>query len=415
MQGSVTPSYEEDIPTITFDCFVMDVAFHPIHNVVAGALVDGRVELFRYIPGATENEKVMSRVSAKDSVRSIQFSADGNQLFGASSDRTAFVFDATGNITWRAEKVHKEPVNVISQIQDSVIVTGGDDGGIKIWDVRANALSGPVVEFNDHEDVVTAFHVDMDRHTLLSTGGDGTLGVYDIRRNKLAVRTEQDEEELLSIAVLGSRQNLVVTGTQDGILLLWDWGKWTWSETEYHQGPERFTGHPQSIDSILVVDEDTIITGSSDGLVRLLTLRPNKLVGIVAEHGEGDEPIERMAWSRDKKQLATISHDCAIRFWDTAYLFETTADEEGTIKDRSRFVNMPSLTMDHGDSDDDSDDDSDEEDAGEMDMDGSDEDGDSDDDGDAGVGGSGGRGNRRAMPFGNKAKKSKGSGFYDDM
>lgn len=414
MQGSVTPSYEEDIPAITFDCFVMDVAFHPIHNVIAGGLVDGRVELYRYIPGADHNEKVLSRVVGKDSVRSIQFSEDGNQLFGGSSDRSLFVIDATGNITWRAGSVFKEPVNVVSQIEGSTIITGSDDGEIKIWDVRINASSGPVISFHDHEDVVTAFHVDSARHTLLSTSGDGTMGVYDIRRNKLAVRTEQDEEELLSIAVLGARQDIVVTGTQDGILLLWDWGKWTWSETEYDQGPERFTGHPQSIDSILVVDEDTIVTGSSDGLIRLLTLRPNKLVGIIGEHGEGDDPIERMAWSRDKKYLASISHDSAIRFWDTSYLFENEAGVDGTIKDRSRFVNMPSLTLNGGDSSDDFSDDSDDDEDAEMDMDGSDEDGASDDDEEDGAG-TGSRANRRALPFDNRAKKGKGSGFYDDL
>ena len=53
----------------------------------------------------------------------------------------------------------------------------------------------------------------------------------------------------------------VVCGTQDGIIYSWNWGEWE----DY---TDRFPGHPQSIDAMLFVDEDTVCTGSSDGIVR---------------------------------------------------------------------------------------------------------------------------------------------------
>ena len=37
----------------------------------------------------------------------------------------------------------------------------------------------------------------------------------------------------------------------------------------------------QSIETLCVVDEDTVITGSSDGLLRLVQLQPNKLLGVL--------------------------------------------------------------------------------------------------------------------------------------
>ena len=43
---------------------------------------------------------------------------------------------------------------------------------------------------------------------------------------------------------------------------------------------------------VLQFDEDTIITGSSDGIVRILNILPNKLLGVVGEHAE--MPIERI-------------------------------------------------------------------------------------------------------------------------
>ncbi len=31
---------------------------------------------------------------------------------------------------------------------------------------------------------------------------------------------------------------------------------------------DRFPGHPDSVEAILKIDEDTVLTGSSDGLIR---------------------------------------------------------------------------------------------------------------------------------------------------
>ena len=138
----------------------------------------------------------------------------------------------------------------------------------------------------------------------------------------------------------------VVAGTQDGVLNIYNWAEWgdmndrMIGETLDFIGmssccmdesgvmPSACTadrciaGHPQSIDSIVKIDEDTIATGSSDGLIRctaphltvsrallaavimedcagsmcagcrLVQLLPNKFLGVLGEHG--DDPIERI-------------------------------------------------------------------------------------------------------------------------
>jgi len=79
--------------------------------------------------------------------------------------------------------------------------------------------------------------------------------------------------------------------------------------TEY-QGPSMavasilrliFCSHPLSVDALCPLPSDlpgvdtqsTILTGSSDGLVRAVKILPTKLHGVVADHG--DWPIERIA------------------------------------------------------------------------------------------------------------------------
>lgn len=53
----------------------------------------------------------------------------------------------------------------------------------------------------------------------------------------------------------------VVCGSQDGILSIYSWGKWA-------DLSDRFPGHPESIETMVPLSEDVILTGSSDGLIR---------------------------------------------------------------------------------------------------------------------------------------------------
>lgn len=140
-------------------------------------------------------------------------------------------------------------------------------------------------------------------------------------------KTEKDE--CWSVIVthenpLVQNNRKAVVGSQDGVLSLWNWGDWG----DYR---DRIMGHPSSIDAICKLDEDTICTGSSDGIIRLVTILPNGFHGILGDHGEG-MPIEQIKLSHDKKYLVSSGHDSSLRFWDVAHLF----DEEGAPNDDTK-------------------------------------------------------------------------------
>ena len=103
------------------------------------------------------------------------------------------------------------------------------------------------------------------------------------------------------------------------MLGLFKWGEWD-------DARDLFPGHPQSIDTIVKLDEDTVFTGSSDGIIRIVQIHPNQLLGIVGEHSR--YPLECIAVSGDKTYLASCSHDNFVRFWNIAYLYEQDSDEE---------------------------------------------------------------------------------------
>jgi len=247
-------------------------------------------------------------------------------------------------------------VNVVCALtpNGALLASGDDDGCVKLWDTRAGPGGAPVT-LPEATDVITDILLDEARGVMLTAAGDGRLRVYDMKRpgRLLGASAEGEGDELLSLAVM-KEGSAVVAGTQEGSLLSWAWGEWG-------AQPQVFRGHPESVDCLLPVDADALITGSSDGILRLCTLAPNKLVGVVGEHGE--DPIERLAWDRSRRIVASASHDASVRLWDVAYLMEEGEEEEEEEEGgaqrargsrqraagrRGRFVDMPALTLPAG-------------------------------------------------------------------
>ena len=183
---------------------------------------------------------------------------------------------------------------------------------------------------------------------------DGTLAAYDPRLHKPVARSDQLDDELLSLAVVKNGSK-VVCGSQEGVLNIYSWGLWA-------DISDRFPGHPNSIDTLAVVNEEMLLTGSSDGLIRsvgrrarprraappaqgsralawderggagragaarVIGIHPNKMLGVVGEHGEF--PIERIKLAPNNKYLASCSHDGTVKFWNIEYLFDPDAGTE---------------------------------------------------------------------------------------
>lgn len=144
------------------------------------------------------------------------------------------------------------------------------------------------------------------------------MTIYDTRKTEPLDRTDMLKDELLSIALMKEGKS-VVCGSQSGVIYSYRWGDW-------FDVPERFPGHPQSVDTIVKITEDLMCTGSSDGLIRIVSIEPSDLVGIVGEHE--DFPVERMRLSHCKKYLASSSHDDSIKFWNINYLYDEDGENE---------------------------------------------------------------------------------------
>jgi WD40 repeat protein len=84
---------------------------------------------------------------------------------------------------------------------------------------------------------------------------------------------------------------------------------------------------------MLKVDESTVVTGSSDGLLRVVSLQPNKVLGVIGDHEEF--PVEGMCASRDGRVLASFAHDEIVRFWD---LSAALSGPDGFVSEEPHFA-----------------------------------------------------------------------------
>lgn len=49
---------------------------------------------------------------------------------------------------------------------------------------------------------------------------------------------------------------------------------------------DRIQGQPGSVDAIIKIDENTVVTGSEDGFLRGISIFPNKVLQVLGQHEE---------------------------------------------------------------------------------------------------------------------------------
>ncbi|KAI9228724.1 MAG: WD40-repeat-containing domain protein, partial [Piptocephalis tieghemiana] len=293
---------------------LLEVTTHPTSSIFAAALING--EAVSLDSPEEEGDELFRIKEHKKSCRSLDFSMDGSVLYSASRDRTWMALDvSTGKVLHHELQSHEKGINRIRCLNDRIFATGDDQGVVKIWDQRSHK---EVQSYHDNEDFISNFAFQAQKKQLLAAGGDGYLSVFDIRKPNLVARSDNLDDELLSVQIIKNGKKAVV-GTQDGVLAFFNYGDWG-------DINDRFVGHPSSVDALCKVDEDTVLSGSSDGMIRVCGLLPNRMYGIV---GAQDMPVECLTLDHSRQWLLSLGHDALVRFWDVNFLTnEEVVDEE---------------------------------------------------------------------------------------
>lgn len=155
-------------------------------------------------------------------VLSISVSSDNTRFASAGGDRSVFLWDVATAQTIRrfgsSGHGHTARVNCVrfGGDADSVLVSGGFDTSVRIWDVRSNAAK-PIQVLTDARDAVTCLAV---RDAEIVAGSvDGGVRAYDVRMGR-CVRDEMGAS-VTSLSLTRDGEAMLV-GTLNSKLRLMD-------------------------------------------------------------------------------------------------------------------------------------------------------------------------------------------------
>lgn len=294
---------------VQLDLPAMGLEFHPKELLLAASFIDGTVKLYECLE-QEETEELWSSKEFKKSSRAVRFSEDGSTLISISKDKSWKVFDVeTGKTSKTYLKAHDVGIYSVAMAGANFVVTGDDDGRLKLWDLRQEKC---VFEARENEDYLSDLAVDDNNKIVLATSGDGTLSSFNIKRRRFDLQSENLNNDLTCIE-LTRRGQKVVCGCSDGSLNFFNWG-------EFGDISDRFPGHPESIDFSCKIRDDIICTGSGDGLIRAVNLFPHRFLGVIGDHD--DLPVNSLTIDSESVILASCGHDQKIKFWDVEHFHQ---------------------------------------------------------------------------------------------
>lgn len=293
---------------------LMDLSFHPGSNLIAHASINGKIALTEY--SNENNTEKFNQKKHKETVRSLEFSPQGDYLVSGGVDLSFQMIDTeTFKTTLKVSEAHDAPLYKVKALNANLIVTGDEDGTIKLWDRRHSQWSKAVmVDDQSLDDAVTDFfHVDKYSETLVASSAEGLLQSYKLNGKKPDIQSEVYPGEMNCLAMV-HRDSKLVGGCADGKMYLFNWGQFGVHSAD-------FGNHPDAINAMVAVTDNVVITACEDGSIRAVHLFPNRFLGTVGHHEKG-YPVERLDVSHDGTLIASLSHDECVKFWNISYLEE---------------------------------------------------------------------------------------------
>ncbi|XP_014866888.1 PREDICTED: WD repeat-containing protein 55 [Poecilia mexicana] len=324
------PKIRETPQDIQLEAIANTVALHPSRDILVCGDVDGDVYAFSYSCTEGENRELWSSGHHLKSCRQVRISADGLKLYSVSRDKAVHLLDMErGQLVSRIRGAHGAPINSLLLVDENMLATGDDGGTLKVWDMRKGTA---IMDMKNHEDYISDITVDQNKRILLTASGDGTMGVFNLKRRRFELLSEYQSGDLTSVALM-KRGKKVVCGSSEGTVYIFNWNG-------FGATSDRFALKAESVDCIAPITENIMCTASMDGYIRAINLLPNRVIGCIGQHV--GEPVEEIAKSWDSRFLVSCAHDQLIKFWDVSGLPKLSVDEYR--KRKKKGGRMKSLT-----------------------------------------------------------------------
>jgi WD40 repeat protein len=238
----------------------------------------------------------------EDEIGSVAISNDGQTIVSGSDDGTIRLWDRQGKPLIQPFRGHESEVTSVAVSDDGqTIVSGGVDGTVRLWNRQGKLLTEP---FRGHEDEIRSIAISHNGQTIVSGSIDRTVRLWNRQGKPLAQPFRGHEDWIWSVAISHDGQT-IVSGGLDRTVRLWD-----------RQGKplaQPFRGHEGRVWSVAISrDGQTIVSGGSDGTVRLWDRQGKPL----AQPFQGEaSQILSVAISEDSQTIVSGDNDGTVQQW----------------------------------------------------------------------------------------------------
>ena len=234
------------------------VTFHPQSNVLVVGMNSGEFRLYE-LPHFTLLQQLSM---GQNPVNTVAINSSGEWLaFGSSKLGQLLVYEWQSESYILKQQGHFDSTNNLTYSPDgSRVVTGADDGKIKVWDVASGFC---LATFEEHTGAVTQVQFAKRGQVLFSASLDGTVRAWDlIRYRNFRVFTAPDRIQFNSLAVDHSGE-VVCAGSLDSFDI------YAWS-VQTGQLLETLSGHEGPVSCLAFSQENGVLASASwDKTIRI--------------------------------------------------------------------------------------------------------------------------------------------------
>ena len=276
--------------------WVRSIAFHP-HNTeqIASASGDNTAKVWDIM-----TRQCLFTMEHSDWVNSVQFSADGKQIFTACRDRVIHVFNSRNGEELFKLSGHNNSVQDIAVYNDT-LVSVSKDHSVRIWCISTREC---VKVLDKHKTSIRCVVFHPNGQMFASGAKDGNICVWNTEGECLW--TLQGHSKEVRGLSFHPQQNYLASSSGDATIRIWDLATGNNEHT--------IRDHERDIRSITYNDDGTkLFSASKDQTLRCFDSKTYKCLGIFTGH-EGEL---RCVICGDKGRIASAAMDRTIRIWNS--------------------------------------------------------------------------------------------------
>ncbi|CAN0358778.1 unnamed protein product [Ascophyllum nodosum] len=249
---------------------------------------------------------------------SIQFSPNNTHIVGGASDNHVYLYSLERKERIARIKAHLDHVNAVAYADQGsqVVLSGGDDCVIKIWDLRSpdSAVGG----LCGHQAGVTCITAKGDGHHFISNGKDQTMKLWDMRKMldpnhhkmvKAALVRQLDYRLPVSRAMRPKK----TSKTADESVKTFHGHQVLQTLIRCYFSPAHTTG------------QRFVMSGSSDGRVCIWDILTGEMVQSLSWHRDNTRDV---SWHPHLPLIASFSWDASVGLWGYSGHSETSQDTD---------------------------------------------------------------------------------------